>query len=180
MHGHDVTFDALGVAAVRLSEDGRLEAMAAGGLKHFKTGSVEITLDQAADIAVWRDAKGVMQGVLQDYEGEVPASLMAITPRWLRVAVPPPLPPENAGIEGAPIRKATASSQYDATHDAGKANDGIMADDEQNFWASANNQDVGSWWQADLGEITSIPQSGSSSGSPAKNITLSRKPSRSR
>jgi hypothetical protein len=91
VNGHDVTFDAAGIAAVRLSEDGTLEAMAAGGLRHFKAGPVEIKLDQPADVAVWRDPKGAMQGVLQDYQGPVPADLAALTSNWLRLELPPRL-----------------------------------------------------------------------------------------
>jgi hypothetical protein len=89
--GHDVTFDAVGVAAVRLDKDGKLEAMAAGGLRHFKAGPVEIKLDQPADVALWRDTKGVWQGVLQDYEGEVPKDLAALCKHWTRLQVPEPL-----------------------------------------------------------------------------------------
>ncbi len=95
VNGHDVTFDAAGIAAVRLSEDGTLEAMAAGGLRHFKAGPVEIKLDQPADVAVWRDPKGVMQGVLQDYQGPVPADLAALTSNWLRLEVPTRLDDEG-------------------------------------------------------------------------------------
>jgi hypothetical protein len=91
VHGHKVTFDAAGVAAVRLSEDGKLEAMAAGGLRHFKAGPVEIKLDQPADVALWRDPKGTLQGVLQGYEGDVPADLAALTSNWLRLELPPQL-----------------------------------------------------------------------------------------
>ena len=101
INGHGVTFDAVGVAAVRLSKDGKLEAMAAGSLRYFKTGLVEITLDQPADVALWQDAKGTMQGVLQDYQGPVPASLEAITSHWLRVAVPAPLASGDADARGA-------------------------------------------------------------------------------
>jgi hypothetical protein len=58
----------------------------------------------------------------------------------------------------AKIKTATASSQYDATFDAGKAIDDILtADDVQNCWVSANQQDIGSWWQADMGALTPIP-----------------------
>ena len=54
---------------------------------------------------------------------------------------------------------ANASSQYDAAHGADKARDGILAsDDVQNFWASANGQDVGAWWQTDLGQIINIAE----------------------
>jgi hypothetical protein len=89
--GHDVAFDAVGVAAVRLDKDGKLEALAAGGLKRFAVGKTTIELPQRIDVALWKDTKGVWQGVLQDYEGEVPADLNAITAHWLRLSVPRPL-----------------------------------------------------------------------------------------
>jgi hypothetical protein len=67
--------------------------------------------------------------------------------------------PENAsGNETIEIKSASASSRIDTRHDAGKARDGILADHEQNYWSTANHQDVGSWWQEDLGEISSISQ----------------------
>ena len=88
VNGHEVIFDAVGIAAVRLANNGTLEAMAAGGLKHFKVGSVDITLNPPADLAIWKDANGTMQGVLQNYIGTVPSALMAIHTNWQRVAVP--------------------------------------------------------------------------------------------
>jgi len=91
VNGYEVTFDAVGVAAVRLSRDGKLEAMAAGGLKHFKSGPVEIRLEQPADVALRQDAKGAMQGILQDHQGPIPPALKKITTNWLRLAVPVPL-----------------------------------------------------------------------------------------
>ena len=159
INGHEVTFDALGVAAVRLSKDGKLEAMAAGGLTHFKTGSVEIRMETPADIALWKDEKGTWQGVLQGYEGDVPETLLALTPNWQRLAVVTPLDPPAPPAEPMPpsARSATASSQYDPTTGPEKANDGILAaNDISNFWGSANDQDVGAWWQADMGEVTDI------------------------
>jgi hypothetical protein len=158
--GHEVAFDAVGVAAVRLSKGGKLEALAAGGLKSFLFGETKIELPQRIDVALWKDTKGVWQGVLQDYEGEVPADLKAITAHWLRLAVPVSLAQKNTNALAASATKsktATASSQYAAEYDAGKANDGILTDDVQNFWASANQQDIGSWWQADLGSTTPVP-----------------------
>jgi len=88
VNGHKVTFDAVGLAAMRLSKDGKLEALAAGGLKHFITDLVDINLDKPADIALWQDMDGKMQGVLQDYSGPMPADLEAITSEWLREEVP--------------------------------------------------------------------------------------------
>ena len=91
VNGHEVTFDAVGVAAVRLSKDGKLEAMAAGGLKSFAAGKLKIELPERIDMALWKDEKGAWQGVLQDYEGAVPEPLAAITKQWTRLAVPVPL-----------------------------------------------------------------------------------------
>jgi hypothetical protein len=91
MHGSNVVFDAVGIAAVRLGKDGKLDAMAAGGLKAFRGGGTSIELSERADLAVWRDDQGRMHGVLQDWSGPVPASLSAITDDWLRLAAPTPL-----------------------------------------------------------------------------------------
>ena len=88
VNGHEVIIDAVGIAAVRLAADGTLEALAAGKLKRFKAGSVDITLNPPIDLAVWKDTNGTMQGVLQGYTGPVPSALMAIHPNWQRVAVP--------------------------------------------------------------------------------------------
>jgi len=87
-----VTFDALGLAAVRLNPAGDLEALAAGGLKSFAAGKVRIELAEPADVALWRDEKGSWRGVLQGHEGPVPEALLALTKDWLRLDVPPPLP----------------------------------------------------------------------------------------
>jgi hypothetical protein len=89
--GHDVAFDAVGVAAVRLDKDGKLEALAAGGLKRFAVGKTKIELPQRIDVALWKDTKGVWQGVLQDYAGEVPKDLAALCKHWTRLQVPEPL-----------------------------------------------------------------------------------------
>jgi hypothetical protein len=90
--GHKVTFDALGVAAVRLDKTGKLEALAAGGLKRFAVGSTVIELPQRADVALWKDENGQWQGILQDFAGEVPEQLTKFTSDWLRLEVPTPLP----------------------------------------------------------------------------------------
>ena len=89
--GHEVAFDAVGVAAVRLDKDGKLEALAAGGLKRFAVGTTKIELPQRIDVALWKDTKGVWQGVLQDYEGEVPKDLATLCKHWTRLKVPEPL-----------------------------------------------------------------------------------------
>ena len=93
MDGQIVAFDAVGVAAVRLDKDGKLEALAAGALKSFRGGGLAIELPERVDVAMWRDAKGQWHGVLQDFSGPVPATLLAFTNDWLRLSVPRPLEP---------------------------------------------------------------------------------------
>jgi len=91
IRGQTVTFDAVGVAAVRLDPAGRVEAMAGGGLRRFQAADLNIELPQPADLALWRDAAGQWHGVLQGWTGPVPAALRGITSDWLRVSVPVPL-----------------------------------------------------------------------------------------
>jgi frataxin-like iron-binding protein CyaY len=93
---HKVTFDAIGIAAVRLSPTGQLEALAAGGLKSFRGGGANLDLPDRADLALWRDGQGVWQGVLQGVDGPVPAALLTKCPNWLRLACPVPYRPEPA------------------------------------------------------------------------------------
>jgi hypothetical protein len=85
-----VSVDAVGVAAVRLSDKGHLEALAAGSLKSFKGGEVEITLEKPLDIALWSDEKGSWQGIIQGLEGDIPMQLLKITDHWERLALPTP------------------------------------------------------------------------------------------
>jgi hypothetical protein len=87
---HNVTFDAIGIAAVRLDDHGKLEAMAVGGLKSFMGGGIEIIMPTRADVALWKDENGVWQGVLQDYEGAMPEILKKLCKNWIRLKVPEP------------------------------------------------------------------------------------------
>jgi hypothetical protein len=93
VNGRRVQVDCVGLVAVRLSDTGRVDALAAGGLKRFEAGDVRIALDQPADLALWRTADGQYEGVLQDWPAPVPAPLVALTTRWTRLAVPVPLSP---------------------------------------------------------------------------------------
>ncbi|MEI8247105.1 MAG: hypothetical protein WCI51_14835 [Lentisphaerota bacterium] len=86
--GHAVRFDAVGVAAVRLNDSGELVAMAAGGLKSFQGGGININLDTRIDLAIWKDKAGKWQGVLQDYEGPLSEDLKALGADWSRLSVP--------------------------------------------------------------------------------------------
>ena len=88
---YEVTFDAIGVAAVRLNDEGSIEAMAAGGLSYFKVGDFEMKLNKRADIALWKDNDGKWRGVLKGWNGAIPAQLLAITNTWMLLDIPVPL-----------------------------------------------------------------------------------------
>ena len=63
--GHDVQFDAVGVAAVRRDASGHLAALAAGGLKRSADDDLPIELADRTDVALWRDASGSWSQVPQ-------------------------------------------------------------------------------------------------------------------
>jgi len=87
---YPVSFDAVGIAAVRLDKNGNLEALAAGSLKSFKGGNMEINLDEPLDMALWKDKNGQWKGIIQGLKGDVPQNLMQITDKWERVNLPDP------------------------------------------------------------------------------------------
>lgn len=86
--GRAVTFDAIGLAAVRLDPDGQVVALAAGGLRVFEVGDLKIELAQRADLALWRGANGEWQGLLLGTDGPVPAGLAKLTRNWQRLRSP--------------------------------------------------------------------------------------------
>jgi hypothetical protein len=92
VNGYGVFVDAVGVAAVRLDAYGAPVALAAGGLRSFKTGDFEIRLNERVDLALWRKADGRWQGVIQDWDGVIPEALLQITSEWSRLDIP--VPPE--------------------------------------------------------------------------------------
>ena len=91
VRGFRVHFDAVGIAAVRLNEAGKVQALAAGGLKSFKAGDFEIRLERRLDIAIWRNRNGNWEGVIQGWDGDIPAPLLKITQHWERLTRPVPL-----------------------------------------------------------------------------------------
>lgn len=87
---YDVSIDAIGVAAVRLDQDGELEALAAGGLKSLETDKFKLCLDERLDLAIWKNEEGDWHGVIQGLKGEIPRSLLAITSNWKYLDLPMP------------------------------------------------------------------------------------------
>jgi len=86
--GNKVSFDAIGIAAVRLDLNGNPEAIAAGSLKSFRCGNIEINLNERLDLALWIDQNGQWRGVIQGLQGTVPQELLKITRNWKRIGLP--------------------------------------------------------------------------------------------
>lgn len=97
-----VDFNAVGVAAIRLNDQGQVQALAAGGLKYIKTGKFRIQLDERIDLALWKNENGEYEGVIQGWMGEIPYRLLTITKNWQRLE----LPLEYTGIEKVILKKA--------------------------------------------------------------------------
>lgn len=91
--GYPIEAGAVGLLAIRLGATGQLEAMAAGGLSRFRGGGVELKLDPPVDLALWTDAQGQRRGVVQGAVDGVPPPLRELTPHWLELTLPAPLPP---------------------------------------------------------------------------------------
>ena len=90
--GQEITFDAVGIAAVRLDGRGHVEALAAGGLKRVATQALTIDLPDRTDLALWRDGRGRWRGVLlQGSPGVIPSGLLSLTTNWLRLRFPEPM-----------------------------------------------------------------------------------------
>ncbi len=87
---HKTSFDAQGVAAVRLDQEGRVETLAAAGLKSFKSGEMDILLNERMDIAFWINEIGEYEGVIQGWGGNIPPQLLEITSNWTRLGIPVP------------------------------------------------------------------------------------------
>ncbi len=94
---HEVTFDATGLAAIRLDHNGKLEALAAGALQRFKLNDLEISLTQPVDLALWKDQTGKYHGVAQNLKGPLPETLLKITDDWRYLSLPswPPVDRED-------------------------------------------------------------------------------------
>lgn len=90
VQGKKVSFDAIGVAAVRLDNNGNPEALAAGSLKSFRSENFEINLDERLDLALWIDQNGQWNGVVQGFNGTIPQELLRITRNWKRLGLPEP------------------------------------------------------------------------------------------
>ncbi len=88
--GAPVSFDAEGVAAFRLDKNGKVEALAAGGLKSFQSENFQIKLKERLDLAIWKNEKNEWKGVIQGWKKEIPPCLLKITHDWQMVNLPIP------------------------------------------------------------------------------------------
>jgi hypothetical protein len=91
LKNHSITFDAEGVAAARLDDQGNVAAMAAGGLRSFSSGTFALQLKDPLDLAIWKDQNGIWHGVVQGAKGKIPAALLEIIKDWVQLEIPTPL-----------------------------------------------------------------------------------------
>ena len=136
--GGEARFNAVGMAAVRFNGEGKLEALAAGGLKSFTGGDLDIELADRADVALWRDKDGSWRGLLQGLDGAVPAPLARITMAWTRLSLPTDLGAEHKPSPNGPGRASetalpgaavptNSSAKYDVVVYGGTAGGVITA-----------------------------------------------------
>jgi hypothetical protein len=90
VNGYDVSFDAIGVAAVRLNDRGEVQSLAAGGLKSVKCRNFKIDLEERTDIALWINARGEWEGVLQGLKGPIPPQLQSLSNNLVILRAPVP------------------------------------------------------------------------------------------
>lgn len=86
-NSHSVYFNAIGVAAVRLNKKGEVEALAAGGLKSFKTPHLSLELPCRTDLVLYRQ-NGEWKGIVQGLTGPLPGVLTDITKNWVQLRLP--------------------------------------------------------------------------------------------
>ena len=91
LKNQSVTFDAVGLAAVRLDDQGNLEALAAGGLSYFAVGNFALKLKNPLDLSIWKDKNRQWHGVVQGSKGKIPKALLKITKDWVQLEIPSPL-----------------------------------------------------------------------------------------
>lgn len=75
-----------GVLAVRFDKNGSLEALAAGGLKEFRSGVLILEFDEPLDITLTRDPRGGWRGRHRSVTESPPEAFNKETIRWERVA----------------------------------------------------------------------------------------------
>lgn len=85
-----VEFEATGVFAIRLTSRGEIDRLAASELKSLTVNGTEYPIARPVDLAVWHDAAGVWQGVIQGSE-QPSGPIGAWVRHWQRIE-PNPTP----------------------------------------------------------------------------------------
>ncbi len=93
--GRKVYVDAIGIVGIRFDKSGKLQALACGGLKSFKTGSTEINLPERQDIALFNE-NGQWQGIIHGDNKKIPADLSKFTNNWRIVKQPKAIEKESS------------------------------------------------------------------------------------
>jgi hypothetical protein len=79
-----VEFEATGVFSIRLTREGKLDRLAASGLKRLVVNGVDYQIAAPADVALWHNGQGKAEGVVQG--SEAPAGpLGAMVQSWQKL-----------------------------------------------------------------------------------------------
>lgn len=105
LKGQTISFDAIGIAAVRLDDQGQLEALACGGLKSFQTDSLSIDLPERIDFALFKE-NGKWRGIVHGHLGNLPPALTKITNNWTHLRLPEPYASAQSNNQNNPPKKA--------------------------------------------------------------------------
>jgi hypothetical protein len=80
-----------GLFALRVDDEGSVEAMAAGGLRKLRGGGIDLELAEPLDVALWQGADGVRCGAVQGaVDTAIPTALRRLAADWQRLSMPPP------------------------------------------------------------------------------------------
>jgi hypothetical protein len=87
---HRVTARATGVFGIKLGPNGELESLAGSEIRLVETPTWRLELADPTDLAIWRDQRGTLEGVVQ-VESALPDALLKLTNKWSRLlnAQPP-------------------------------------------------------------------------------------------
>jgi predicted GH43/DUF377 family glycosyl hydrolase len=99
--GRKVTANAKGVLAVRFTADGKMDALAAGGLTEFACEGFSLRFDMPVDIAYWHNEEGHAKVALQDAPDTALETVAALSGDCIRLSTPAAAAPAPANVTAA-------------------------------------------------------------------------------
>ncbi|MCB9768809.1 MAG: hypothetical protein H6751_01665 [Candidatus Omnitrophica bacterium] len=80
--GHEFQADFEGVLGVRFDNEGQVVALAAGGLKSFRSNNLTLALDKRLDFALKRNQRGEIEGIYYNESEAPPKEMEDLGGRW--------------------------------------------------------------------------------------------------